>query len=46
MLDQLHEYVIKAGAIVVTLLFIIRVCVHEIRRMKLRRPEGRQKLAK
>jgi hypothetical protein len=46
LLDGVHRTVIELGALAFTILFIVRVCVHEIRRMKLRKPEWRQKLAK
>jgi hypothetical protein len=39
-LDDLHRIIIDIGVLALTILFIIRVCLDEIRRMKDRR--GRQ----
>lgn len=38
-LDGLHRTVIELGTLAFTILFIVRVCVHEVRRMKTRRPK-------
>jgi hypothetical protein len=39
-LDDLHLTVIKIGSLAFTVLFIVRVCVNEVRKMK---PRQRQK---
>jgi hypothetical protein len=39
-LNDLHLIVIQVGALTFTVLFIVRVCVNEIRKMK---PRQRQK---
>jgi hypothetical protein len=36
-LNDLHEVVIKVGALAFTVLFVVRVCVNEVRKMKPRR---------
>jgi hypothetical protein len=39
-LNELHLIVIQVGAVVFTVLFIVRVCLNEIRKMK---PRQRQR---
>jgi hypothetical protein len=37
-LNELHLVVIQVGALIFTVLFIVRVCLNEIRNMKRRKP--------
>jgi hypothetical protein len=38
-LNELHLVVIQVGALAFTVLFIVRVCLNEIRKMKRRKPQ-------
>jgi hypothetical protein len=39
-LDGLHRTVVELGALAFTVLFIVRACLHEIRRMKYEGQKG------